>query len=94
MGFAQIPQQMVQTIVAGGDSAVTGDQVFLGLLITLILGAYVFTWLTSRENKKDRRDIWSALNKIKDNDLRHLEAEIAELKGHDVIARLRRLEDK
>jgi len=56
------------------------NEVFLGLLVTLILGSYVFTWLSSRDNKKGRRDIWDALNKMKENDLKHMKNEIAELK--------------
>ena len=78
-----LPVQITQAVLTHSDGSVSVE-VFFGLLVTLIMGSYVFTWLSSRENKKDRRDIWNSLNKIKDNDLRHMREEIEELKNHIV----------
>ena len=48
--------------------------VLYGLVITLILGSYAFTWRMCAA-------IWKAIEKIRDNDIKHIEARLDKLEA-------------
>ena len=73
-----MPQQITQAIRKGGD-AMLSIETFLGFLATLVLGSYVFTWLSGKENKKSRRDLWEAIDRIRENDIKHVEERLSRL---------------
>ena len=48
--------------------------VLYGLVITLILGSYAFTWRMCAA-------IWKVIEKIRDNDIKHIEARLDKLEA-------------
>ena len=48
--------------------------ILYGLVITLILGSYAFTWRMCAA-------IWKSVNKLRDNDIRHIEERLDKLEA-------------
>jgi len=52
------------------------SQLELALLIPLILGSYIYTWKTVGS-------LWRAINRLRENEIRHLEERVTRLEDKD-----------
>lgn len=78
---------LVQQIVEEGKGAMNlSAEWVLGIVLGFVSGSYIFTWKVFTSGRADRKELWEAITKLKDNDLHHLEERVAKLeatKKHD-----------
>lgn len=83
------PQEQQTIAQIASDPGVSWEvfKYIMGLVFVYITGAYGLFWKglnIIREDRKDasegRKELWDAIKEMKNNDLKHLEQEIADLK--------------
>jgi len=74
MGTIEQVQQLAT--ITNAPESFTLVVMILGALFTLIGGSYLFTWMGNR-------DIWKAINHLKDNDIHSIEKRLSILERQE-----------